>query len=235
MRFISLNHTIKPHRFLLIDFLRKNDLLNKGFVSFFHNKFKEKFFSVAKNFDWTLKKTNEFYEWLNLNPLSVDVDLNYDYEKELETSSTAPNEVFNLNTDLAYKNSYFNILTETSFFESLHKGVDEFYLNERNVLPINTFQPFIVMNGQGHMKQFNKLGFKSFHPFINESYDKEKDPYKRFKMITKEIKRLCDMSDVDIHDWYWSMEEILIHNYNHFHNDFLPKQIQGFYDEFIFE
>ena len=235
MRFISLNHTIKQHRFLLIDFLRKNNLLEKGYVSFFHNKFKEKFFSVAENLDWTLKQTNEFYEWLNSNPLSVDINLDYDYQKKLETNSSAPNEIFNTQTDLAYKNSYFNILTETCFFESSYKGVDEFYLNERNVLPINTFQPFIVMNGQGHMKQFNKLGFKSFHPYINESYDKEKDPTKRFKMITKEIKRLCDMNDKEIYDWYWSMEEILIHNYNHFHNDFLPKQIQGFYDEFIFE
>ena len=235
MRFISLNHTIKQHRFLLIDFLRKNNLLEKGYVSFFHNKFKEKFFSVAKNLDWTLKQTNEFYEWLNSNPLSVDINLDYDYEKKLKTNSSAPNEIFNTQTDLAYKNSYFNILTETCFFESSYKGVDEFYLNERNVLPINTFQPFIVMNGQGHMKQFNKLGFKSFHPFINESYDKEKDPTKRFKMITKEIKRLCDMNDKEIYDWYWSMEEILVHNYNHFHNDFLPKQIQGFYNEFIFE
>jgi hypothetical protein len=235
MRFISLNHTIKQHRFLLIDFLRKNNLLEKGYVSFFHNKFKEKFFSVAEDLDWTLKQTNEFYEWLNSNPLSVDINLDYDYQKKLETNSSAPNEIFNTQTDLAYKNSYFNILTETCFFESSYKGVDEFYLNERNVLPINTFQPFIVMNGQGHMKQFNKLGFKSFHPFINESYDKEKDPTKRFKMITKEIKRLCDMNDKEIYDWYWSMEEILVHNYNHFHNDFLPKQIQGFYDEFIFE
>ena len=235
MRFISLNHTIKQHRFLLIDFLRKNNLLEKGYVSFFHNKFKEKFFSVAEDLDWTLKQTNEFYEWLNSNPLSVDINLDYDYQKKLETNSSAPNEIFNTQTDLAYKNSYFNILTETCFFESSYKGVDEFYLNERNVLPINTFQPFIVMNGQGHMKQFNKLGFKSFHPYINESYDKEKDPTKRFKMITKEIKRLCDMNDKEIYDWYWSMEEILVHNYNHFHNDFLPKQIQGFYDEFIFE
>jgi hypothetical protein len=228
MRFISLNHTIKQHRFLLIDFLRKNNLLEKGYVSFFHNKFKEKFFSVAEDLDWTLKQTNEFYEWLNSNPLSVDINLDYDYQKKLETNSSAPNEIFN-------KNSYFNILTETCFFESSYKGVDEFYLNERNVLPINTFQPFIVMNGQGHMKQFRKLGFKSFHPYIDESYDKEKDPYKRFEMIKKEILRLNNMSMEQLHDWYWSMEEILIHNYNHYHKKFIPKQIQGFYNEFIFE
>ena len=65
----------------MIDFLRKNDLLNKGFVSFFHNKFKDRFFDIAKYFKFTKKETNEFYDWLNLNPLSVDIDLDYDYKK----------------------------------------------------------------------------------------------------------------------------------------------------------
>ena len=187
-KYISLNHTVKTHRFLLIDFLRKNELLDDGFVSFFHNKFKIKFFDAAKRMDWTKKQANEFYEWLNLNPLSVDVDLDFDYQKKFNTSSFAP-----------------------------------------------TFQPFIVLNSEGHMKQFRKLGFKSFHPYIDESYDKEKDPYKRFEMIKKEILRLNNMSMEQLHDWYWSMEEILIHNYNHYHKKFIPKQIQGFYNEFIFE
>ena len=234
-KYISLNHTVKAHRFLLIDFLRKNELLDDGFVSFFHNKFKIKFFDAAKRMDWTKKQANEFYEWLNLNPLSVDVDLDFDYQKKFNTSSFAPNEIFNQETDLAYKKSYFNILSETSFFESYLEEFEGVYLNERNVLPINTFQPFIVLNSEGHMKQFRKLGFKSFHPYIDESYDKEKDPYKRFEMIKKEILRLNNMSMEQLHDWYWSMEEILIHNYNHYHKKFIPKQIQGFYNEFIFE
>ena len=51
----------------------------------------------------------------------------------------------------------------------------------------------------------------------------------------KEILRLNNMSMEQLHDWYWSMEEILIHNYNHYHKKFIPKQIQGFYNEFIFE
>ena len=233
--FISLNHTVKQHRILLIDYLRKNELLHKGYVSFFHKKFKNQYFFWTEVMKWTHQQAYELYNWLNENPLSVDINLDYDYQKKLETNSSAPNEVFNTQTDLAYKNSYFNILTETCFFESSYKGVDEFYLNERNVLPINTFQPFIVMNGQGHIKEFNKLGFKSFHPYIDESYDNEKNPDKRFEMITKEIKRLCDMKPMEIHDWYWSMEEILNHNYNHFHYVFIPNQIKEFYDEFIFE
>ena len=58
---------------------------------------------------------------------------------------------------------------------------------------------------------------------------------KRFSMIETEIDKLCSMSKQEIHDWYWSMEEIYKHNYNHLHNVFYPTQIKGFFDEFIFE
>ena len=35
-------------------------------------------------------------------------------------------------------------------------------------------------------------------------------------MIYSEIKRLCSMNKGEIHNWYWNMEEILMHNRNHF-------------------
>ena len=50
---------------------------------------------------------------------------------------------------------------------------------------------------------------------IYESYDDELDEIKRFNLIYNEIARLCSMSKEDLHNWYWSMEEILIHNHNH--------------------
>mgnify|MGYP006908241978 FL=1 len=91
------------------------------------------------------------------------------------------------------------------------------------------------MNGQGHMKGLRDLGFKTFHPHIDESYDDVVDVHKRFNMIKQEINKLCSMSKQEIHDWYWSMEEIYKHNFNHLHNVFYPTQIKGFFDEFVFE
>ena len=37
------------------------------------------------------------------------------------------------------------------------------------------------------------------------------------------------MSKQEIHDWYWSMEEIYKHNYNHLHN-VLSNTNKGFFD-----
>jgi hypothetical protein len=34
-------------------------------------------------------------------------------------------------------------------------------------------------------------------------------------MIYAEIEKLCKMSKKQLHDWYWSMENILVHNRDH--------------------
>jgi uncharacterized HAD superfamily protein len=57
-----------------------------------------------------------------------------------------------------------------------------------------------------------ELGFKTFHPYINESYDNEKDIYKRINMIHNEVEKLCNMSKEELHKWYWNMEDILLYN-----------------------
>lgn len=107
----------------------------------------------------------------------------------------------------SYKNSYFYICTET-YTEGEYQS-----LTEKVFKPIVNFQPFFFMAYPGSLKVLHKLGFKTFHPFIDESYDDEKDEATRFRMIYAEINRLCSMSKEDLHNWYWSMEEILLHNH----------------------
>jgi hypothetical protein len=252
--YITLNKSVtKQHRLFLMHFLWKYNLVDKGFVSFFHEKdneeYRSQFFGNMTNNDDDVyfeilnsKEVQTFYNWLNDNPLWVDVSWEEfkKFSEHHEYHSSAPNEVFIDKTDNAYKNSYFNILTESYFIESQiffnsQKKLVEFSLNERNILPINAYQPFIAMNGQGHMKGLRDLGFKTFHPYIDESYDDVVNVHKRFNMIKQEINKLCSMSKQEIHDWYWSMEEIYKHNFNHLHNVFYPTQIKGFFDEFIFE
>ena len=67
----------------------------------------------------------------------------------------------------------------------------------------------------GALKLLQDLGFKTFNGFIDESYDNEPDLYKRVNMIYIELQKLCNMSITELHNWYWSMEDILEHNRNH--------------------
>ena len=58
-----------------------------------------------------------------------------------------------------------------------------------------------------------KEGFKTFHPFINESYDNEKHPYKRVSKIMKEVNKLCTMNQSEINKFLSDVDDILEHNY----------------------
>ena len=66
------------------------------------------------------------------------------------------------------------------------------------------------------MSAYRKSKVKTFDGFIYESYDKETDIVKRFELIEKEIIKFSKMSKQEVHDWYWSMEDILVHNFNLF-------------------
>ena len=42
-------------------------------------------------------------------------------------------------------------------------------------------------------------------------------------MIEKEINKLCNKPIEEIHEWYWSIVDILKHNYYYFYKTFIPK------------
>jgi hypothetical protein len=107
-------------------------------------------------------------------------------------------------------NSYFDISTET-FTNTDYKS-----LTEKVCKPLLNFQPFLFVAFPQALVLLRELGFKTFHPYIDESYDNESCETTRIHMIYKEIQRLCSMSKEELHKWYWNMEDILIHNHRHF-------------------
>lgn len=108
----------------------------------------------------------------------------------------------------SYQNSYFYICTET-YTHGEYKSV-----TEKVCKPMVNFMPFLFMSFPGALQLLRDLGFKTFSPFIDESYDLEQDESKRLAMIYSEVKRLCSMSKQEIHDWYWSMQDIFMHNHS---------------------
>lgn len=117
------------------------------------------------------------------------------------------------NTPEPSKNAYFDITCETYMEQNGYKS-----FTEKVSKPLVHFNPFFFVGFQGALALLRELGFKTFSPYIDESYDDEPDQVKRLDMIYTEVKRLLAMSQEEIHNWYWSMEDILLHNHNHFLN-----------------
>ena len=69
------------------------------------------------------------------------------------------------------------------------------------------------------MKYLRKNDYKTFSPFIDESYDEVKNNSIRSEYLMKEMVRICSMDKKELLKWYESQGDILIHNYNNFMSD----------------
>lgn len=108
-----------------------------------------------------------------------------------------------------YIDSYIHIISETNF------EIPGVYFSEKTWKPILNLQPFIMVNYAHSLKYLKDIGFKTFHPFIDESYDSEEDDSIRMTKIYEEIKRLNSLSIDELHNWYYGIKDILIYNRNH--------------------
>jgi hypothetical protein len=53
----------------------------------------------------------------------------------------------------------------------------------------------MILNGPGALETIRNYGFKTFQPYINESYDKEQSPTKRMDMVLREMRRINNSSE----------------------------------------
>lgn len=184
-------------------------------------------FLYQMNFDGILEKAD--WSWLTKTPYDENTvtniknsyQLTFDTDSVKELYKTFPHPLKNEPTGTfdtisswtdsqieSYKNAYFYVCTET-YAHGQYKSV-----TEKVCKPMVNFMPFVFMSFTGALSLLRSLGFKTFSPFIDESYDNEPDEVKRFNMIYSEIRRISQMSKDEIHAWYWQMKDILIHNHN---------------------
>ena len=68
------------------------------------------------------------------------------------------------------------------------------------------------------LKYLKKFGFETFHPFIDESYDREENDLKRMQMIFDELDKFRNKSNEELKDWWRQVLPILEHNQKTFIN-----------------
>jgi hypothetical protein len=214
--FVSSKHVIRPYKFLYK--IRRPRQHRLAFLAMLANE------GLLEHSDWSCLTSVRLNE-NEINSIGYEYNIDLDHEKiqnalnvtpkNLESESGAHYANVSAWTDShpnAYRNSYFYVCTET-FTHEPYKS-----LTEKVFKPIVNFQPFLFIAYPGALQVLRDLGFKTFSGFIDESYDTVTDKPQRLKMILNEVKRLSNMSQQEIHNWYWSMEEILTHNNKHLLN-----------------
>lgn len=197
--FLLLNRHWKLHRLLILSQLHKMGLEN-NLVSW-DNKF-----SFQLN-------TNEFLKYDNNEEL---LKLITETSSLLDIEDLTKIAGFGFENKEIYLNTYLSIVTESVFFQE-DNNFPSGYLSEKIWKPIGHCQPFILAGPAKSLEYIReRFGFKTFHPYIDESYDLETDDFKRLQLIQVEIDKFAKKSKEDKDQFLNDVKDICLYNQNLF-------------------
>ena len=207
-KFTCLNGAFREHRLILVSELFRSGLENDGYISYIVNTGYNNQPPIESEIDNVDKDLLKYY----MDIIVPNIPLTTELEKGMELiepyiSTSYVHEM--------YTNSYFNIVTETSYNWNSTSIIDNnIYLTEKTYRPIFGMQPFIMVSNPGVLKHLKDMGFKTFPEFFDESYDEIENPTERMYTIINEIKRICNLSNEQLHDRYYNIFDKLEHNRN---------------------
>lgn len=201
-KFICLNRTMRPHRYAMAYCALKNNLLENNIFTFLNsfNANSDFICNQLRNFDIPNNECIQYGDLIyNLLPYELDT-------QGLTEQQRGGISISNTKKDW-YLNSYISIVTETSFVDGRKP-----FISEKLWRPVTNLQPFILVGNYRTLKMIKELGFKTFDSLIDESYDDVYDYKIRMNKIFNEVSRLNSLSIEELHDWYYSITDILVHN-----------------------
>ena len=200
--FLNLNRRWRLHRPALVALLFANNLLDKGHVSLAPvegNTWDSIWYDLTVYHNLEINNILQVYgdEIRSLPPMYLDTT-------DLITNQAE----YSTKTRYLYNDSYFSVVSETNYYAHAPGR----FLSEKVFKPIHMLHPFIMVSRPHSMKLLTELGYKTFEPYINESYDSIEDDSARLLAIVQEIKRLSYLSPEELRDFLVGTVEICRHN-----------------------
>ena len=207
-KFLCMNRMPHLHRTCILGLMLENNLIDQAFYSFYDNEV-----CVSHNTahyirsklsaplaDRILTQVNNYHSSL---PLRLTLDAN----------ASNPNGLTAIDAAM-FDNSYFSVIPETYFFkDSPLNEMNTVFMTEKTYNAILMKHPFIIAGIPNTLDHLRHNGYKTFHPYIDESYDDIPDDEQRLLCIMDEINRLCNLTDDELIQWQNNIGEIVDHNY----------------------
>ena len=130
------------------------------------------------------------------------------------TAAVTNHGIFNIIPWRIYDNTWYSIITETEFLNSVS-------LTEKIGRAFFAKRIFILFGAAGSLALLKKLGFKTFDSVIDETYDTVQDHMLRWKMAFDQVEKLAELDPRKIYD---QTEEIREHNFNRLREYYLETQ-----------
>lgn len=217
-KFSTLSRNYHPWRLELFLYLLENDLI-KDFRYSFHN-----FLPYAVDKEVKLDKirqdatdlgypnTDKREAWISKMP--------YDLGNRGSKWINVINEAISDTSVHLLIESHLDAYLFTNFQFARESGkytIEEFspaFPTEKTWRVMLCKRPFIAVTTPYFLKGLKQMGFKSFSPYIDETYDTIEDNEKRVKTLLEEIKRLANLSEEGFEAVSKGCESICEHNYN---------------------
>lgn len=197
-KFLCFNKVPRQHRIKLLDNMYRDNIVHMGHVSF--------------------EGSEEFFARTIYSPMCTNIVKNKEeLPLRLNITNERPNPVDIIPDDFPYfKSSSFSIITETDFYTN--KIDDTVFISEKTFKAIAMKHPFIILGKPHILGELHALGYKTFSPFIDESYDQIENDDLRLEAVYKEIKRLCTYTSQWL-DFYKEVKPIVEYNHMLFFKD----------------
>ena len=219
-KFICLNRMPRPHRLAVISEILKRGLREDCYLSLdLHDR----------ELPMTGDKEALRYFFPNLADdmisriNSIECELPWKLTLEKDSSNLIRVNASDLKI---HRSSLFSLVNETVFFSSkeLYQNPHRWdimmcfpcmFFTEKTWRCVNLKHPFVLCSVPGSLAALRELGYKTFQPYINESYDLIANDEERLLAIMDEVERLCNMSDSETDQWIAGVTEICEYNHNH--------------------
>jgi hypothetical protein len=184
-KFLFLNRRLRRHRVLFPCLLADEDLYRDSLISYFPD---DDLGHGVQAMHQILSKTLE-----SKLPLLEKYQRGYEITTPnlpyiVDTTDNYFNHAVTMAADL-YERTYFSVVSETFYFDD--DTSTAVFPSEKTFKPMHQLHPFILVGRPHFLKELRRIGYRTFSPWIDESYDGIEDDLERAEAICKEVARLA--------------------------------------------
>jgi hypothetical protein len=190
----------REYRLKFSELLYNNNLLSNSMTGFFSDSDQDYRTYQFKNLNM---QPNDF-EFLDRMPANTS---------ESSNSADYVPEDFN--------NTAISIVLETVFDDS------RIHLTEKTLRPIACGHPFMLAAGPGSLEYIRSYGFKTFDPWIDESYDLETDSLTRLAKILRAMKNFANKPESEQQNIVCELNKIAEFNRNWFFSENFDQAVKN--------
>lgn len=166
--YLCYNRHWNGHREFVVDSLLREDILKYGLVSLSDDS---KTCPLSK-ISASLK---------DMLPLLLDEKIGYEHRN-----------LANSLNEFHFNQTHISLINESFYFDI--NAIQPIFPTEKTFKAILMGHPFLVNGGYKFLDHLRSLGYKTFSPFLDESYDNEPDTRTRISMVTESLKKF--ISDI---------------------------------------